>query len=78
MVKKELCLVVSFNKTIDAMAVEDYCIKNNVAGRLIPLPKEISAGCGLAWKCDVQEKESITKVLQNLGIEYDKMSEIVI
>ena len=78
MVKKELCLVVSFNKTIDAMAVEDYCIKNNVAGRLIPLPKEISAGCGLAWKCDVQEKENITKVLQNLSIKYDKMSEIVI
>lgn len=78
MVKKELCLVVSFNKTIDAMAVEDYCIKNNVAGRLIPLPKEISAGCGLAWKCRIDEKNDITKALQNLNIKYDKMSEIVI
>ena len=32
------------------MAMEDYCHEQKIPGRLIPLPQEISAGCGLAWR----------------------------
>ncbi len=78
MIEKKLSLVVSFNKTTDAMAVEEYCLKNGVSGRLIPLPKEISAGCGLAWKCDIGSKKDMEKVLLDLNIKCDKMSEIVV
>ena len=78
MIEKKLSLVISFNKTVDAMTVEEYCIKNNISGRLIPLPKEISAGCGLAWKCDVLQKEVMIKIISELNIELDKMTEIVI
>ncbi|MBR4313353.1 MAG: DUF3343 domain-containing protein [Lachnospiraceae bacterium] len=78
MIEKKLSLVISFNKTVDAMAVEEYCLKNNVSGRLIPLPKEISAGCGLAWKCDVSQADEMKKVFKELNVEFDKMSEIVI
>lgn len=78
MIEKKLCLVISFKKTTDAMAFEEYCLKNDVSGRLIPLPKEISAGCGLAWKCEVSKSEEIKKALSDLRIECDKMTEIVI
>ena len=78
MIEKKLSLVISFNKTVDAMAVEEYCLKNNVSGRLIPLPKEISAGCGLAWQCDVSQAKEMKRVFAELNIECDKMSEIVI
>ena len=78
MLNKKLSLVISFNKTTDAMMVEEYCLKNNVKGRLIPLPKEISAGCGLAWKCDIGERDNMIKVLDDIGIVYDKISEIMI
>ena len=78
MIEKKLSLVISFNKTTDAMSVEDYCLKNGVGGRLIPLPKEISAGCGLAWKCEFDKKDEITKVLEALNIKCDKMVELVI
>ena len=78
MLEKKICLVISFNKTTDAMSVEDYCLKNAVGGRLIPLPKEISAGCGLAWKCEVDKKNEMTKVLETLNIKCDKMVELVI
>lgn len=78
MLKKKLSLIVSFNKTTDAMAFEEYSLKNNIAGRLIPLPKEISAGCGLSWKCEVSDKEKIMKALNDIRIIYDKISEIVI
>lgn len=78
MIEKKLSLVISFNKTVDAMAVEEYCLKNNVSGRLIPLPKEISAGCGLAWKCDVSQADEMKKIFSELKIDIDKMTELVI
>jgi hypothetical protein len=78
MIEKKLCLVITFKKTTDAMAFEEFCLKNAISGRLIPLPKEISAGCGLAWKCDISKTDEIKKVLSELKIECDKMTEIVI
>ena len=72
------CLVISFNKTTDAMAVEEYCLKNSIEGRLIPLPKEISAGCGLAWKCELGNKDNMIKVLDAINIKYDKIVELLI
>ena len=78
MIEKKLSLVISFNRTIDAMAVEEYCLKNKIEGRLIPLPKEISAGCGLAWKCELGQSDMMKKVLLDLKIEYDKMTELLI
>ena len=78
MLEKKISLVISFNKTTDAMAVEEYCLKNNIEGRLIPLPKEISAGCGLAWKCEINNKENMLRVLIDIGIKYDKVVEIEI
>lgn len=78
MIEKKLSLIISFNKTIDAMAVEEYCLKNNVSGRLIPLPKEISAGCGLAWKCDVSQVDEMKNIFSELKIDIDKMTELVI
>lgn len=78
MLKKWPSLVVSFKKTVDAMAVEEYCLKNNIAGRLIPLPKEISSGCGLAWKCELNNKPIMVRILKEINIAYDKMTEIMI
>lgn len=78
MIEKKLCLVISFNKTTDAMAFEEYCLKNAIGGRLIPLPKEISAGCGLAWKCELSKVDEIKTALSELKIECGRMTEIVI
>ncbi len=43
-------LVVTFPTTAAAMSCEDLCGEKNLPGRMIPVPGEISAGCGLAWK----------------------------
>ena len=42
--------ILTFHTTTAAMAMEDYCHEQKIPGRLIPLPQEISAGCGLAWR----------------------------
>ena len=41
--KKELKLVVTFHTTTDAMAMEKACKEAGAPGRLIPVPREISA-----------------------------------
>lgn len=43
-------IVLSFHATVEAMAWEKRCMENQIPGRLIPLPRELSAGCGLAWR----------------------------
>ena len=43
-------VVLSFRTTLEAMEWEKQCLAAGIPGRLIPLPREISAGCGLAWR----------------------------
>ena len=47
---KKTYIVLSFRTTLDAMEWEKQCLAEKVPGRLIPLPREISAGCGLACR----------------------------
>lgn len=38
-------LIIAFDSVYHALALEEICRD----GRIIPLPTEISAGCGFAW-----------------------------
>ena len=61
--KKELKIVVTFHTTADAMAMERICKEKGISGRLIPVPRILSAGCGLAWAAPPEDKELIEKIL---------------
>lgn len=50
-------IVLSFHTTLEAMEWEKHCLVSRIPGRLIPLPREISAGCGLAWRMPPEEWE---------------------
>ena len=76
--KKELKLVVTFHTTADAMAMEKVCRELDVPGRLIPVPREISAGCGLAWCAPLTERELLTGVMAEHGIEQEDLHECML
>lgn len=78
MLQKKLCLVVTFDATAAAMAAEKYCLERGVPGRLIPVPREIVAGCGLAWKAEVDQEEAVTAALEAAGIAYSGVHRVVI
>ena len=78
MLQKKLCLVVTFDATAAAMAAEKYCLEKGVPGRLIPVPREITAGCGLAWKAEVEQEEAVTAALEAAGIAYSGVHRVVI
>ena len=65
--KKELKLVVTFHTTADAMAMEKACKENNTPGRIIPVPRAISAGCGLSWCAALDEREEIVAMMEKVG-----------
>ena len=40
-------------------------------GRMIPVPREITAGCGLSWKAAPEEGKEILAALQTAGLAYE-------
>ena len=66
--KKARRLIVAFYSTHDAMAFEEHCRLQGAGGRLIPLPREISAGCGLAWSAQPDSEEELRELLRSCGI----------
>lgn len=78
MLQKKLCLVVTFDATAAAMAAEKYCLERGVPGRLIPVPREITAGCGLAWKAEADQEEAVTAALEVADIAYSGVHRVVI
>lgn len=69
-------LIITFATTSAAMAMEQYCMENNLPGRLIPLPGEISAGCGLAWKTDPSYEAELKQTLNAAGLKWEWMTVI--
>lgn len=76
--KKELKLIVTFHTTADAMAMEKACKEHGAAGRLIPVPRTISAGCGLSWCAELEEREKIKEVMHIVGIEEEEIHECMV
>lgn len=76
--KKELKLVVTFHTTADAMAMEKACKEDEIPGRLIPVPRSISAGCGLSWCAPPEEEEIIRAEMDKVGIEEEALHQVMV
>ena len=76
--KKELKLIVTFHTTADAMAMEKCCKEHQVPGRLIPVPRKNSAGCGHSWYKDVKEREKVQEIMKRIGIEEQEIHECMV
>ena len=68
MIRKHQRVVFTFHTTTDAMAMESLCKEKNLGGRMIPVPGELTADCGLAWCAVPQLEEVLTDSLNAAGI----------
>ena len=75
---KELRLIVTFHTTTSAMAMEKVCAQKGVPGRLIPVPRDITAGCGMAWSAPPDAREAVEKTVREAGIETDGWYELMV
>ena len=52
-----------------AMGWEKECAARGIPGRLIPLPSEITAGCGLGWRMLPEDWQACQSQLNNAGYD---------
>ncbi len=72
--KKQKKVVFAFASTAIAMKMEKTMKEASAPGRLIPVPKEITAGCGLSYIVEPEEKEQVEEIMK----EHDIVAEIVV
>lgn len=76
--EKKPALVVTFHTTASAMAAERFFLERNLPGRIIPVPREITAGCGLAWKAPPAEEDALRAALDGAGLSWAAMAVLTI
>lgn len=76
--EKKETLIITFPTTTEAMKTSKYCSEQGLSGRLIPVPREISASCGLAWKAEPAEQDTLPEVLLKAGIRWEQARVLLI
>ncbi len=64
-------LFISFPSTTAAMEAEARFRAGGFPGRLVPVPREITAGCGLAWMSEPEEESRLLSFLRENGLLYE-------
>lgn len=75
---REQALVIAFDSTTAALAAERELGARGLPGRIIPLPREISAGCGLSWKTLPSARELVIAALDEADIPWAGAYELTI
>lgn len=78
MIKKEMKLVITFYTTTEAMAMEKACKEAGADGRIIPVPRSISAGCGLAWCAKLENEQNLRDLMERQGIKPQEIQECLV
>lgn len=75
---RQLKLIITFHTTQEAMAMEKACKQDGLPGRLIPVPGQIHAGCGLSWSTEPGCREEMKVYLEKQKLGYEAMGEFEI
>ncbi|MBR3640941.1 MAG: DUF3343 domain-containing protein [Oscillibacter sp.] len=69
--EKKTYLVVTFATTSAAIAMERACGAAGLAGRLIPVPRELTADCGMAWRAAPEAEAALRALAEREKLETD-------
>ena len=73
---KEKYALITFQTTAQAMAMEKYCMAHQIEGRLIPVPREITAGCGLAWRIRAEAYPAFRGIMDGIKTGFEGVYEL--
>lgn len=76
--KQELCTVVTFHTTADALKTERLCKNIGIKGRLISVPRCLGAGCDLAYRTGGEYFAVVEELLRQNHIEPVELVEITL
>ena len=75
--EKKLWLVITFHTTAAAIAMEKLCRAKGLPGRLIPVPRELTADCGMAWCAPLDAEETLRALADAHHLEYADWQELL-
>lgn len=70
---KEPFIVVAFDATTAALGMEQAARMHGLRGRLVPVPRQLSAGCGMAWREPADNEDALRRVLAAEGIDSEQV-----
>ena len=76
--EKKLYLIITFHTTAAAIAMERLCRDKGLPGRLIPVPRELTADCGMAWCAGVEDKPALEAMVEQEKLEAAGFYEVMI
>lgn len=68
--------VATFNTTSMAIMFERACRKEGIKAKIIPVPRSLSASCGLACDFPCDERERIDEICRSGNIETEALYNI--
>lgn len=71
-------LIVTFAATTMALMMERACKQAGAPGRLIPLPKAIDAGCGMAWAAQPGDEAALLQLMQERHIKHQLITRVML
>lgn len=75
---KQPRLIITFHTTTAAMGMEIACGRARLPGRLIPVPREITAGCGMAWSAPPEARTLLETFVKQENITTDGWYELIL
>lgn len=72
MIKNEKFLLLASSSTHYVMKLEKLLQNSEIWCRIIPLPSEISAGCGLSIRVEVSDLEKIDSLIKSENLQVEK------
>ena len=76
--ERKTWLVVTFHTTAAAIGMEKLCAARGLAGRLIPVPRALTADCGMAWRAGTEGRAALTALTKAEGLETDGFYELLL
>ena len=76
--EKKLWLVITFHTTAAAIAMEKLCAARGIPGRLIPVPRALTADCGMAWRAETAMRPELEALVRAETLEAEGFYELMI
>ena len=71
-------MVITFHTATEAMAMDKFCNQKDIPGRLIPVPTEISSGCGPAWRVKLEEYPIFQGKIEESDLKFEQAVELML
>ena len=76
--EKKEAFIVTFRTTTGAMAMEQRCWASGLPGRLIPVPRSITAGCGMCWSAPPSARADLEALVIRERLDVDGLYAVLL